>query len=327
MTAAAPERFWCRIDHDFARDTALVETADRCETSPAVVLSIAVQLRIRENEDRPLGPADLDSLAWFCRVPDELVRRIVETLVKLGRLARAVLSAITRRLPDDRDRARCRAAQQRFRQKRRQDRRQLNLLLPITPPITPDYALTPADAKPAESRPPDPPEQRLPTDSTPTAQPSESREEPELETPSFHMLPTVLEQVAQYAQKEEVSKRFTLSAFGRRKRANMLKTLRRWVHTNTPVAERADVLAMLGRAEYALDDWASRSLADKHWLDMLKRKADRRPLDEQTTQFHYLAEHGAAYRSRRHWRRAMEETASVHQAAGLPDMPFTGPAA
>jgi hypothetical protein len=74
---------------------------------------------------------------------------------------------------------------------------------------------------------------------------------------------------------------------------------------------------MLGRAEYALDDWNSRSLVDKHWLDELKRKADRLPLDDQTVTFHHMAEHGGVYRSKRFWKRAMAATEAAHAAAGM----------
>lgn len=106
----------------------------------------------------------------------------------------------------------------------------------------------------------------------------------------------------------------------RAKRLNMIKTLRRWVVSSPHQCQedQADYLTMLGRAEYALDDWNSRTLADKHWLDQLKRKADRLPLDEQTVSFHHMAEYHGVWRSKRFWATAMARTAAEHAAAGMP---------
>jgi hypothetical protein len=117
------------------------------------------------------------------------------------------------------------------------------------------------------------------------------------------------------------------AAIQRNKRFNMIKTLRRWVLSSPHQDEgtRADCLAMLGRAEYALDDWDSRSLGDKHWINELKRKADRLPLDEQTVMFHQMVDRGGVYRSKKRWAKAMARTEAEHAAAGMPDLSFDVP--
>jgi hypothetical protein len=67
------------------------------------------------------------------------------------------------------------------------------------------------------------------------------------------------------------------------KRANLIKTLRRWARLSSRLDEdeRLPRLQMLDRAELALDDWDSRSIEDKRCFDILAARARASPLDYQ----------------------------------------------
>jgi hypothetical protein len=66
----------------------------------------------------------------------------------------------------------------------------------------------------------------------------------------------------------------------RAKRANMIKTLRRWVQLSPalPDGERPHRLAMLDRAEASLDDWRGRPAEDRRCFEMLVTRARAMPL-------------------------------------------------
>jgi len=67
------------------------------------------------------------------------------------------------------------------------------------------------------------------------------------------------------------------------KRANLIKTLRRWARLSPRLAEdeRLPRLQMLDRAEFALDDWDRRPVEDKRCFDILAARARASPLDDQ----------------------------------------------
>jgi hypothetical protein len=67
----------------------------------------------------------------------------------------------------------------------------------------------------------------------------------------------------------------------RDKRVNLIKTLRRWAKVSPHLAEdeRPRRLAMLDRAESALDDWKSRSIENKKCFDILVDQVRAHPLD------------------------------------------------
>lgn len=66
----------------------------------------------------------------------------------------------------------------------------------------------------------------------------------------------------------------------RTKRANLIKTLRRWVRYSGELdnADQVHRLLMLDRAEAALDCWDQRETPDKVAFDFLTTRAWRRPL-------------------------------------------------
>jgi DUF971 family protein len=66
----------------------------------------------------------------------------------------------------------------------------------------------------------------------------------------------------------------------RNKRQNLIKTLRRWVQLSPalPDGERPHRLAMLDRAEAALDDWQGRTAEDRRCFEMLVTRARAMPL-------------------------------------------------
>jgi hypothetical protein len=71
----------------------------------------------------------------------------------------------------------------------------------------------------------------------------------------------------------------------RAKRSNMIKSLKRWVELSPHLtdSERPHRLAVLDRAEAALDNWGRRSAEDKRCFEMLVGRARVRPLDSTVT--------------------------------------------
>jgi hypothetical protein len=68
------------------------------------------------------------------------------------------------------------------------------------------------------------------------------------------------------------------------KRANLIKTLARWVRYSGLMPdkdEQAHRLLMLGRAEAALDRWDERTTEDKNCFDFLDKRARARPLSRE----------------------------------------------
>ena len=66
----------------------------------------------------------------------------------------------------------------------------------------------------------------------------------------------------------------------RAKRANLIMSLRRWVQLSPhlPDGERGHRLAMLDRAEAALDDWHARPAEDKRCFELLVARMRAMPL-------------------------------------------------
>jgi hypothetical protein len=86
--------------------------------------------------------------------------------------------------------------------------------------------------------------------------------------------------VVDSSDKTEKVKKTDVSYERRAKRANMIKSLRRWVELSPhlPDAERPHRLAMLDRAEAHLDDWRGRSAEDKRCFELLVMRARAMPL-------------------------------------------------
>jgi hypothetical protein len=82
-------------------------------------------------------------------------------------------------------------------------------------------------------------------------------------------------------KKPAFSQRFALDAERRAKRANLIKSLRRWAALSPalPESERPHRLAMLDRAEASLDCWHARPAEDRRCFEMLVHQARGRPLE------------------------------------------------
>jgi hypothetical protein len=80
--------------------------------------------------------------------------------------------------------------------------------------------------------------------------------------------------------KTEGHKNDKVSQETRAKRVSLIKTLRRWVELSPhlPDAERPHRLAMLARAEAALDDWRNRPAEDRRCFELLVMRARAMPL-------------------------------------------------
>ena len=87
-------------------------------------------------------------------------------------------------------------------------------------------------------------------------------------------------------QRTETHKKNMVSQETRAKRANMIKSLRRWsaLSPHLPNDERPHRLALLDRCEAQINDWSGRSEQDRQAFELLVARVRARPLDPAVTQ-------------------------------------------
>jgi hypothetical protein len=249
---------WCKLYPHALTDPLWLAVADDAGTSPGLVGATFVELLTWTTEHAPdTGSiAGFDSRVWaaWLRIAPEAVEGIIASLRKFGRIVGDTIANWAKRQGQAVTRAISASAQRmrRHRAKRR-DERQGNLLLPIgggashraSPSVT-------GDAEEEKERDQD--------------------------------LDLLKEGSAQkgFSQRCALSERPSPGE-SRVKRANLIKTLRRWARLSLRLDEdeRLPRLQMLDRAESALDDWDRRSIEDKRCFDILAARARASPLDDQ----------------------------------------------
>lgn len=288
---------WCKLYPNALTDPLWLAVADDAGCAPGLVGSTFVELLTWTTEHSPdTGSiAGFDPRMWAAwqRVPVELVERVLASLRKFGRLvgdtianwakrqgqaAVAVAANVNRVVRRNLSTPRTRAHRARARQG--------ELLLPIegtqgTRSRVPDSVPVFPERVPGV---PDPK-----TDDISTVSNVPLEEEREIERDS-DLSVSLLKEDGQKNTKP-ASVRFALSEHPppgrvemRAKRANLIKTLARWVRYSGLILdseEQTHRLSMLGRAEVALDDWDARTNEDKRCFDYLDKLARRRPLSRE----------------------------------------------
>jgi hypothetical protein len=252
---------WCKLYPHALTDPMWLAVADDAGTAPGLVGATFVELLTWTTEHAPdTGSiAGFDPRVWaaWLRIAPEAVERIMASLRKFGRIigdtivnwakrqGTAVVAAIARKVSTPRTR------------KHRERQRQIEMLLPLAgTPGTPDGNTGTRSGNTEERR---ERERSSESDSQDSNKDDAgvSRRCAPLERPP----------------PDEI----------RIKRANLIKTLRRWARLSSHLDEDARLprLQMLDRAELALADWDSRSIEDKRCFDILAARARASPLDDQ----------------------------------------------
>lgn len=273
---------WCKLYPHALTDPLWLAVADDAGTSPGLVGATFVELLTWTTEHAPdTGSiAGFDPRVWaaWLRIVPEAVERIIASLRKFGRIVgdtianwakrqgaaaigmvAANVNKIARKVSTPRTR------------KHRERERQGELLLPIAG--TP--ARVPEGVPAFPERVPDVPDVKTQaTSATCEALEKEKERDPD----SFSL--------GKGENNEKgVSRRCALSARPspaevRAKRANLIKTLGRWVRCAGVLDKDEQIhrLLMLSRAETALDRWDERDAEDKRAFDFLDKRARARPL-------------------------------------------------
>jgi hypothetical protein len=247
---------WCKLYPHALTDPMWLAVADDAGTSPGLVGATFVELLTWTTEHAPdTGSiAGFDPRVWaaWLRIAPEAVERIIASLRKFGRLAGDTIANWAKRQMGTVTKAVRRTSAERTRRYR--ERHQLEMLLTI-----PGGG---ADVTPARV----------------TVTPEEREREPDSDS----------DFLKEGSTQRGVSQRCALSerpspAEIKVKRANLIKTLRRWARLSPHLDEDARLprLQMLDRAELALADWDSRSIEDKRCFDILAARARASPLDDQ----------------------------------------------
>jgi hypothetical protein len=262
---------WCKLYPHALTDPMWLAVADDAGTSPGLVGATFVELLTWTTEHAPdTGSiAGFDPRVWaaWLRIAPEAVERIIASLRKFGRLAGDTIANWAKRQMGTVTKAVRRTSAERTRRYR--ERHQLEMLLTIPgggADVTPD--VTPARV---------------------TVTPEEREREPDSDS----------DFLKEGSTQRGVSQRCALSerpspAAIKVKRANLIKTLRRWARLSPRLDEdeRLPRLQMLDRAEFALDAWDSRGPEDKRCFDILAARARASPLDDQVVTWVRQAERG-----------------------------------
>jgi hypothetical protein len=242
---------WCKLYPHALTDPMWLAVADDAGTSPGLVGATFVELLTWTTEHDPEGGsiAGFDPRVWaaWLRINPEAIEHIIASLRKFGRLAGDTIVNWAKRQGE--------AAiatiksgtlrSRRSRARQREQRGQIAMLLPL-----------------AGGR-----------DATPATVEEERSSEPD----------SPCSKLSQTDSNDAISRRCAPSSEVKAKRENLIKTLRRWSRLSPRLDEdeRLPRLQMLDRAEFALDDWASRSIEDKRCFDILAARARASPLDDQ----------------------------------------------
>jgi hypothetical protein len=247
---------WCKLYPHALTDPMWLAVADDAGTSPGLVGATFVELLTWTTEHAPdTGSiAGFDPRVWaaWLRIAPEAVERIIASLRKFGRLAGDTIANWAKRQGTAAVAMVRKVSTPRVR-KHRQRAGQGELLLPI--------AGVKRDETPFETA--------MKRDETPRREERERSSETD----------------SQDFKKEDagVSRRSAPLSEVKAKRANLIKTLRRWARLSPHLDEdeRLPRLQMLDRAVFALDDWDCRSTEDKRCFDILAARARASPLDDQ----------------------------------------------
>jgi hypothetical protein len=272
---------WCKLYPNALTDPLWLAVADDAGTSPGLVGATFVELLTWTTEHAPDTGSitGFDPRVWaaWLRIAPEAVERIIASLRKFGRLAGDTIanwakrqgSAAVGMIAANVNKIARKVSTPRTR-KHRERERQGELLLPIAG--TP--ASVPEGVPAFPERVPDVPDAKTQAISASCAAAEKEKErEPD-------------SSLVNHAKNEQgVSQRCALSARPspaevRAKRANLIKTLGRWVRCAGVLDKDEQIhrLLMLSRAETALDRWDERDAEDKRAFDFLDKRARARPL-------------------------------------------------
>ena len=272
---------WCKLYPNALTDPLWLAVADDAGTSPGLVGATFVELLTWTTEHAPdTGSiAGFDPRVWaaWLRVAPEAVERILASLRKFGRLAGNTIANWAKRqgqtavaaVVANANKIARKVSTPRVR-KHRERQRQFEMLLPISGARDETHE-TPANAfhsvSPVENH-----------DISAGCAITEKEKERDSDSDSFSL--------GKGENNEKgVSQRCALSARPppaevRAKRANLIKTLGRWVRCAGVLDKDEQIhrLLMLSRAETALDRWDERDAEDKRAFDFLDKRARARPL-------------------------------------------------
>jgi hypothetical protein len=272
---------WCKLYPHALTDPLWLAVADDAGTSPGLVGATFVELLTWTTEHAPdTGSiAGFDPRVWaaWLRIAPEAVERIIASLRKFGRIVGDTIANWAKRqgaavaaVAANVNKMVRKVSTPRTRKHRARDR-QGELLLPIAG--TP--ARVPEGVPAFPERVPDVPDAKTEAISAPCPA---SEKEKERDPDSFSL--------GKGENEKGASGRCALSdrppaGEMRAKRANLIKTLGRWVRYSGLVPdndEQVHRLLMLGRAEAALDCWDTRTVEDKRAFDFLDKRARDHPL-------------------------------------------------
>ena len=285
---------WCKLYPNALTDPTWIAVAAEAGSSRSLVGQTFVELLCWVSDHAPDTGSivDFDARVWAAWVecPVEEITRIIEALRNFGRIAGERLSNWVRRqgeaaIATGREMilaARVKSTERvrRHRERKRAGGNQLSLLLPISnlstgagvsPEVSPEvssaHVIENADVAASVSAPCNDPGNVSPDGNG-------HRREEEVDSSAIPK---------EDEKPQGISQRCAPLDAARAKRANLIKTLRRWARLSPRLAEdeRLPRLQMLDRAEFALDDWDNRSPEDKRCFDLLAERARASPLDDQ----------------------------------------------